>query len=282
MSVPCSSCPKCKAKRVSGWSFRLLQELKVSESAHFITLTYDNKHVPISDKGSLHLFKRDLQIFFKRLRKAQEKADGPPIKYYACGEYGGKTFRPHYHIILFNAKLELIQDAWMCTEKRFTLKGKKSGYEHNTCSCGKHLGSIYYGQVTPASVGYTLKYMCKPKGTWKKKTPEFALMSKGLGAAYLSQPMLKWHHGKAKERMYIPLQGGSKIAMPRYYKQKIYERELMSEIAGWLKGEYERKTIQKLERLPPKKLATYARDLREATRAAFEKFNYQSLKRQKL
>lgn len=256
ISVPCSSCPKCLQKRVSGWAFRLLQELKVSDSAHFLTLTYDSKHVPISPKGALSLDKKDLQLFFKRLRKAHPK-DHRTIKYYACGEYGGRTYRPHYHIIMFNAKLELIQPAW-------------------------DKGHIYYGSVTPSSVGYTLKYMCKPKGNWDKKAREFSLMSKGLGASYLTQPMLKWHKDKPTGRLYIPLEDGKKAPMPRYYKQKIYERELYSEIAGFLKGEYERKTMERMARMKPEKLETYARDLREATRAAFEKLSLKSLNRQRL
>lgn len=106
------------------------------------------------------LKKRDIQLFIKRLRKANSKhTDMPAIKYYAVGEYGGRTQRPHYHIILFNAKLELIQPAW-------------------------DLGQIHYGKVSGASIGYTLKYMCKtkryPLHANDDRISEFALMSKDL------------------------------------------------------------------------------------------------------
>lgn len=159
--VPCGKCPECRARRTSGWSFRLMQQQKKAVSSYFITLTYDTAHVPITKSGFMGLDKRDVQLFIKRLRKAH----GVPlpdtaIKYYAVGEYGGKTKRPHYHIILFNAKLELIQPAW-------------------------DKGQVHYGQVAGASVGYTLKYMSKPskipmfKGDDRLK--EFSLMSKGLG-----------------------------------------------------------------------------------------------------
>lgn len=156
-SVPCGKCPQCLARRISGWSFRLMQEDKKSDSSHFITLTYDTDTVPISDKGYMSLNKRDVQLFFKRLRKAHGKSN---IKYYACGEYGTKGKRPHYHAILFNANIELLQDAWRC-------------------------GQIHYGTVSAASVGYTLKYMCKPSKIPMHKNddrqPEFSLMSKNWG-----------------------------------------------------------------------------------------------------
>lgn len=157
--VPCGKCPECLARRVSGWSFRLMNEEKKSLSAHFITLTYDTSHVPITKKGFMDLSKRDLQLFFKRLRKAHGvPVPENPIRYYAVGEYGGRTFRPHYHVILFNAQLEHIQTAW-------------------------NIGQVHYGSVSGASVGYTLKYMSKPKRIPihqnDDRQREFSLMSKG-------------------------------------------------------------------------------------------------------
>lgn len=179
--VPCGSCADCRARRASGWSFRLIEEEKISNSADFITLTYDTKFVPITRSGFMDLSKRDVQLFFKRLRKlhsndfnANGRSNGDPnkgrsIKYYAVGEYGGKTWRPHYHIILFNASVELIQEAWS-------------------------RGSVYYGKVSGASVGYTLKYISKAKRVPVHKNddrqPEFSLMSKHLGESYVKKKVL--------------------------------------------------------------------------------------------
>lgn len=202
--VPCGKCPECKARRISGWSFRLMNEFKRASSGYFITLTYDTKHVPISRNGFMELRKRDVQLFFKRLRKAHTAADtfNNPIKYYAAGEYGGKTKRPHYHIILFNAKLELIQPSW-------------------------DLGQIHYGEVNEASVGYTLKYISKmskfPMHRNDDRQPEFSLMSKRLGFNYLTPQMIKWHNDDPNNRMYCNIEDGKKISMPRYYKEKIYD-----------------------------------------------------------
>lgn len=156
--VPCGKCPNCLRRRVSAWSFRLMQEEKFCSSALFITLTYSTAHVPLTPNGFMSITKRDPQLFFKRLRKAHPK--GTQIRYYLCGEYGSDTKRPHYHAIIFNAQVSLIQDAWA-------------------------LGSVHYGTVTAASVGYCLKYMCKPRiipmHARDDRQPEFALMSKKSG-----------------------------------------------------------------------------------------------------
>lgn len=163
--VPCGKCPQCAARRVSQWSFRLMQQDKIAKYSHFITLTYDTEHIPITKKGYMDLSKRDLQLFFKRLRKlvvSKSSTQESNIKYYAVGEYGGKSERPHYHVIIFNVyNLELIEKAWGA-------------------------GSVHYGTVSGASIGYTLKYISKPNVYPKHKnddrTKQFAVMSKGLAA----------------------------------------------------------------------------------------------------
>lgn len=171
--VPCGKCPACTARRVSHWSFRLREEAKRSTSAYFITLTYDTKHVPISAKGFMSINKRDVQLFFKRLRKLH--TGGKSIKYFVVGEYGGQTMRPHYHIILFNADVKHVDPAW-------------------------NLGEVHYGEVTVASCGYTLKYIHKqkkiPLHANDDRVPEFALMSKRLGDNYLTKAMIKFHRRK--------------------------------------------------------------------------------------
>lgn len=147
----------------------------------------------------MNINKRDLQLFFKRLRKAHPK--DTKIKYYAAAEFGTKTDRPHYHIIIFNTDIDLISNAW-------------------------NMGDVHFGQVSAASVGYTLKYINKPTRIPKFKgddrTPEFALMSKRIGASYITNKMVKWHKADLENRMYCNLTDGKKITMPRYYKEKIY------------------------------------------------------------
>lgn len=196
-TVSCNKCIECKARRANAWSFRLMQELKIATSAHFLTITYDSAYLPFTRDGLPTLSKRDLQLFFKRLRKAHGK-DTRNIKYYACGEYGSKTQRPHYHIILLNAELKLIDKAW-------------------------NQGAIQYGKVEIASTLYCMKYMCKPSlPKYDTRQKEFALMSKGIGKSYLTQSQMRYHLADLLNRNYLTLPGGRKIAMPRYYTDKIY------------------------------------------------------------
>jgi len=212
--VPCGKCYNCKRRRTSSWSVRLVKEGDRSLSAHFLTLTYNTENVPLSSNGFMTLDKTDLQKFFKRLRKWHGK-DTTPLKYYAVGEYGGKTKRPHYHILIFNANLEHFERSWSIDLKP--------------------LGQIHIGTVSEASIGYTLKYICKdsqiPIHKNDDRQKEFALMSKGLGSNYLTEKMLEWHKNKPEERIYVPLKDGKKAPLPRYYKQKIYDESEKEKIS---------------------------------------------------
>jgi hypothetical protein len=207
MALPCGKCPNCMKRRISGWSFRLIKEGERSETALFVTLTYDTQYVPLTKNGFMSLNKRHIQTYMKRLRKLSDKK----LKYYVCGEYGSKRDRPHYHMIIFNADAEKVERAW---------SEYKAGFGFVP------FGSIYIGEVNEASIGYTLKYMQKPgkipKHANDDRVKEFSLMSKGLGANYITNNMLHWHNNDLLNRMYVPLKGGKKIAMPRYYKDKLY------------------------------------------------------------
>lgn len=188
-SFPCGKCEKCITRRISGWSFRLMQEEKKCDSSYFLTLTYEPDKCPITKNGFMDLSKRHLQLFFKRLRKAQDsgRAIDFPLRYYAAGEYGGRSKRPHYHVILFNAQLQTLigtRHADMVRNKLIELDGK----DPFVCQYWPN-GHVTLGQVNNASVGYTMKYISKkgmiPMHRNDDRQPEFALMSKRLGKAIL-------------------------------------------------------------------------------------------------
>lgn len=200
LPLPCGKCPNCKRRRVSDWSVRLQEEDNVSLSSHFVTLTYNTDHVPISPNGFMTLNKRDFQLFMKRLRKSLPK-NSPKIKYYCAGEYGEKTNRPHFHAIMFNVPdIELINDAWQ-------------------------LGTVHVGSVSEASVKYTAKYIDKDKRIPMFKNDdrirEFSLKSKGLGESYLTPEKVKYHKDDIT-RLFVILPDGIKAPLPRYYRDKIY------------------------------------------------------------
>lgn len=113
VEVPCGNCILCRIARTREWSTRLQMENSCWNESVFLTLTYDDDHVPYTNCGHLTLRKKDLQLFFKRLRESLYRdlvASNPSLpssvlrsrvklKYFACGEYGDHTFRPHYHAI---------------------------------------------------------------------------------------------------------------------------------------------------------------------------------------
>lgn len=90
IELPCGKCPACRADQSMMWAIRCYQEASLHAQNSFITLTYNEDSVPPA------LVKDDLQKFFKRLRHQYGK-----LRYFACGEYGEKTRRPHYHALVF-------------------------------------------------------------------------------------------------------------------------------------------------------------------------------------
>lgn len=193
--VPCGACAFCTATRRSDWALRLHYESKLHLDSKFITLTYANPHLKWAH-GLSQLCKSDLQNYIKRVRKT-----GAKVRYYAIGEYGSQTLRPHYHILLFGDVSErVVRKAWP-------------------------YGMVHVGQVTMKSVMYCLGYIVNGKH-WRQVTNRvkpFALMSRkpGLGANYLSPAMVEWHRA---DRRNFALLDGVKRHLPRYYKLKIFSK----------------------------------------------------------
>lgn len=218
--IPCGKCPACVQRHTAGWAFRLQSEERVSTSAHFITFTYDTSNLVTTPNGLQSLCKFHMQNFYKRLRKLHGKGHRT-IKHYTVGEYGSTTKRPHYHAIIFNANVDLIELAW---------SHRENNYQKPTI-----IGELYYGDVNGHSIGYTLKYICKGKTVPAFKDDdrqrEFSLISKGLGISYLTDNIKAWHKADMHNRRYIQIMGGIKVAMPRYYYDKLfdgYEKDLLA------------------------------------------------------
>lgn len=192
MHVPCGKCAFCLKKAIDAWCLRLAHEMEVSSSAFFLTLTYDEKHVP--EGGNLS--KRDLQLFIKRLRKRNKG-----IRYFAVGEYGTQFERPHYHLVLFNlVDLELVTESW-----------RDSNMEP--------IGFVKGSRATLGRIRYMVSYMATPVVENGKVKP-FRLMSRnpGLGFNYVKK-WKHWHRARSDSVIYV---FDCANAMPRYYKDKIY------------------------------------------------------------
>lgn len=112
INVPCGHCVNCLINRQQEWIGRLCMESFVSKSVFFITLTYDDDHLPAFSLTS----KRDVVLFLKRLRK---RFKSKVVRYFICSEYGPTTQRPHYHGLLFfkenvsNEKIiKILEEVW--------------------------------------------------------------------------------------------------------------------------------------------------------------------------
>lgn len=94
LSLPCGRCVYCKRKRASEWAARLMHESQMHTESCFVTLTYDDAHLP-HDQG-LHV--EHFQEFILALRRS---VSPKAVRYFHCGEYGDENLRPHYHALIF-------------------------------------------------------------------------------------------------------------------------------------------------------------------------------------
>lgn len=203
--VPCGKCDVCLKRRAAAWAFRLHIQDRHSISSFFVTLTYDDAFLPICDAG-YGVSKHDLQCFFKRLRKLSSHK----ISYYACGEYGGRTCRPHYHAIIFNSNYDDVRKAW-------SIQASKS-------SPAVSLGHVHFLPFNDATIRYCTGYVCKSYGQKlsNKLPPQFSVMSKRLGSQYLTDAVVRYH--RAGDNNFLSYQG-VKIAMPRYFGERLFTAE---------------------------------------------------------
>lgn len=150
---PCGQCPPCRINKKREWAGRLiLEDMYTPGPSAFVTLTYNGQHVPQGGK----LCKDDLTLYLDRLRKTSGLGG---LRYFACGEYGDQTMRPHYHLLLFGVNVERwghrLWTAWKVPEER----RRKNDPEHFGTVDTQHAGqgSMHY------IAGYVEKKMVLPE-----------------------------------------------------------------------------------------------------------------------
>lgn len=222
IEIPCGKCLGCRLDYSRQWADRCMLEAQYHEQNYFVTLTYDDLHVPhssyIDDRTgeiceSLTLVKPDLQKFFKRLRKAKGQ-----FRYYACGEYGGHTMRPHYHAIIFGLNLDDLT--------LYKTSGGMNYYNSETLSKVWKNGFVVVSGVTWATCAYVARYVVKKAKQHDKQVyekfhieKEFNLMSRrpGIGSKYFEE-----HDMYAYDYINISTpDGGKKIKPNRYFDNKL-------------------------------------------------------------
>jgi len=156
VEVPCGQCIGCRLERSRQWAIRCMHEASLHEDNCFITLTYNNDHLP-SDY-SLHV--EHFQKFMKRLRK---KFSNTTIRFFHCGEYGEKTNRPHYHAVIFGFDFP---DKKYFTERQGYRLYTSEILHSATDNCLWPFGHCLIGGLTFESAAYVARY-CLKKVTGK-------------------------------------------------------------------------------------------------------------------
>lgn len=214
--MPCGKCKACRLNHADMWAGRLVAEMSYHKFAYFLTLTYSPDFVPIvsvSGNNQLTLCKDDLTLFWKRLRKRLGK-----VKYFVCGEYGGKTHRPHYHAIVYDLFVPDLVDSDIENSKSNSVGDKYYTSEILDSIWGK--GNVIIGKVSYASCGYVAQYVLKksvnPDYDYGYRVPEFICMSQGIGKQYLIDNVDDiYRHGYyvIKDDLGSP----KKLPIPRYF-----------------------------------------------------------------
>lgn len=229
--VPCGQCVGCRLKYSREWANRCMLELKYHEEAYFVTLTYDEEHVHRGyyadpDTGeafeNLTLCPEDLQLFLKNLRRQQEYhfPHAAQIRFFACGEYGSQTMRPHYHAIIFSLHLEDLEpfgrsfDGFQYYRSQYLEKIWKNGF-------------VGVSQVSWETCAYVARYvMKKAKGIGSSfyetynLVPEFVRMSRRPGIASQYFDDHKDEIYKYDEIYLSSETKGLKFKPPKYYDEK--------------------------------------------------------------
>lgn len=244
LELPCLQCQGCRLERSRQWATRAMHEAQMHDHNAYVTLTYDDQHLP--ENSSLKHY--DFQCFIKRLKQCASRTEklltdsaerrkidgkgtitsGEAIKYYMGGEYGSgeNTERPHYHAALFGVNFK--------DQEYFTTRGENDLYISKTLSELWRQGHCSIGELTFESAAYIARYCMKKitgdlakahyerinpeTGEIYSKTPEYNRMSKGLGKTfYQTYKRDLYPHGKA-------VINGHEINTPRYY-DKLYAKE---------------------------------------------------------
>lgn len=216
--IPCGHCMACRLNKQNEKKLRICHEAEYYDKACFLTVTYSDEHLHKTVGGIPTLYKRDAQLFIKRIRRLVEP---DRIKYFLCGEYGDMTQRPHYHVILLG--VDMHDTRLFKIVRRFK----------NECWCeckawkenGDFIGQCTVAPFTEARAAYVAKYCVKKwsgKGAedyYKGREPEFCLTSQGLGLQWLNE-----HKSLLLNDGFVRVKK-KRVPLPRYYEEKLFPKD---------------------------------------------------------
>lgn len=246
--VKCQECIGCRLDYSREWANRAYLESLYWKQNYFVTLTYDEDNITLLDeietpdeftfvKEDLKdiiewegtLVPKELQDFMKRLRINMERKYRQigPIRMMACGEYGTRTKRPHYHLILFN--LQLPADSFYDPK----IKWEKYTYYHNTIiEEAWHKGFVDITDASWNTMAYVARYITK-KINGKKSDLHYGIQGQQKEFFRVSnRPGIGWqYYQDHKEEIYehdkimiVNNKGVHYVRPPKYYDD-MYELE---------------------------------------------------------
>lgn len=236
--LPCRQCIGCRLEKSRQWATRLLHEKKYHPGSVFLTLTYDEDHVP--KDGTLN--KTDLQSFWKKLRFRNSDYGKAKIKYFACGEYGDQTGRPHYHAALYGSLSvpgPSVSDSLLdqcdprgflatdpeLIQEEYSRSGAPQWSHPDISACWKH-GRHRLSDLSFESAAYMARYILKKisgasaPNHYGARIPEFQTSSNGLGKTHvLGDPdrLIRGELSDIYPADHIVLPGRGNFMPPPYY-----------------------------------------------------------------
>lgn len=221
---------ECRLAYSREWAIRMTHEQLSHKRSCFLTLTYDPANLP--GPGTGQLVKRDLQLFFKRFRK-----NVGPFRYVACGEYGERHLRPHFHVAFYGHDFR---------EDRIFYKSNPGGqhlYTSRQLSSVWTAGSALVGDLTFESCAYIARYLTKrlhnsetfsilplsidpESGEMIFPNPEFLLCSKGRksGEGIGGDWYRRFFESDVLPHGRVITSQGTPAPIPRYYKKLLTDK----------------------------------------------------------
>lgn len=231
-AFPCGRCLPCLFNRRRVWTHRIVLEAAQYEHNTFVTLTYNDCSLPFlnaaSNSSVATLVPDHLQNWLKRLRKAIAPSR---LRFYACGEYGDESWRPHYHAALFGfptcvrgrtrRKVGSGRPIWDGCCVQCELVGKTWGH-----------GDVDLGMLEVSSAQYVAGYVTKKMTTADDQRlvgrhPEFARMSNrpGIGHSALHEVasvIMQFNLDTREGDVPVALAHGKrKLPLGRYMRRKL-------------------------------------------------------------
>ena len=183
--IPCGQCIVCRLNHAKDWATRCVLESRLYDENMFLTLTYRNEDLPLTESGFPTLKKDDVTLFMKRFRYWLSNFDSDKkIRFYMCGEYGSQFQRSHYHMIVFGFQFKDLE-VYRADKNIYISKTLEKLWSHGFCTVGA---------VSMDSCMYVARYILKKQtgaaaSVYADRQEEYTNMSRmpGIGFPYLEK-----------------------------------------------------------------------------------------------